>query len=93
MSHRQQLLSLRLLILLTAMGMLFLLLSAKVSASTPEANPHAYRVESGDTLWEIAGELASPDEDIRNVIASIKDLNRLETSSLQQGQILLLPAG
>lgn len=93
MSHRQQLLSLRLLILLTAMGTAFLLLSAKVAASTPEASPHSYRVESGDTLWEIAGELASPEEDIRNVIESIKELNRLQTSSIRQGQVLLLPAG
>jgi LysM repeat protein len=93
MSHRQQLLSLRLLILLTMVGTVFLLLSGQVNASTPEPIPVAYRVQGGDTLWAIAGTVTSPDEDVRNVIGVIKDLNQLETSSLYEGQVLLLPSG
>ena len=93
MSHRHQLLSLRLLILLTAVGAVFLLLSGRVEASIPKDPPTSYRVVSGDTLWDIAGEIAAPEDDIRNVIESIKDLNDLHSSSIRQGQILLLPAG
>lgn len=93
MSHRNQLLSLRLLILLTAVGAVFLLLSGRVDASTPEPNPVEYRVQGGDTLWQIASTLASPEEDVRTMIMSIKDLNHLKTSSLYQGQVLLLPSG
>jgi LysM repeat protein len=52
----------------------------------------SYRVQSGDTLWEIAGTMAEPSEDVRSVIGRIKELNDLSSSSIQQGQVLLLPA-
>lgn len=92
MSHRKQLLSLRLLILLIAVGAVFLLLSGRVSASTPAPEPVSYRVESGDSLWAIAGSMAGPGDDVRSVIGGIKELNDLTESSIQQGQVLLLPA-
>jgi nucleoid-associated protein YgaU len=92
MSHRKQLLSLRLLVLLMAVGAVFLLLSGRVSASTPDPEPISYRVKSGDTLWDLAGTMADPSEDVRSVIGRIKELNGMTTSSIQQGQVLLLPA-
>ncbi|HEY7563605.1 MAG TPA: LysM peptidoglycan-binding domain-containing protein [Acidimicrobiia bacterium] len=93
MSHRHQSLSLRLLFLLTAMGTILLLLSGQVAASTPEASPSTYLVVSGDTLWEIASGIATPEDDIREVIAVIKEINAMETSSIRAGQTLLLPSG
>ena len=93
MSHRHQLLSLRLLILLTALGIVFLLLSGRVAASTPPAAPVTYRVEAGDTLWHIAAARSDPEDDVRSVVREIKAINDLTESSLRQGQVLLLPAG
>lgn len=92
MSHRKQLLSLRLLVLLMAVGAVFLLLSGRVAASTPDPEPIRYRVQAGDTLWAIAGTMAEPSEDVRSVIGRIKELNDMSSSSIQRGQVLLLPA-
>jgi nucleoid-associated protein YgaU len=93
MSHRHQLLTLRLLILLMAIGVVFLLLSGRVAASTPTPAAVSYQVQAGDTLWDIAGARSDPGEDVRSVIGRIKKLNDLTGSSIRQGQVLLLPAG
>jgi LysM repeat protein len=47
-------------------------------------------VQSGDTLWSIAQRIA-PDNDPRDVIAQIRRINHLQSSSLRVGQQLLLP--
>ncbi len=47
-------------------------------------------VQPGDTLWSVAQRIA-PDNDPREVVAQIKRINHLHSSSLQAGQLLLLP--
>lgn len=46
-------------------------------------------VQPGDTLWSIA-RLQMPDEDPRDVVGAIRDLNALETANIYPGQILTL---
>jgi LysM repeat protein len=48
-------------------------------------------VQSGDTLWQIAGEIA-PSSDPRDVISDIVHLNQLSTSDVQPGQRLAIPS-
>jgi Tfp pilus assembly protein FimV len=50
------------------------------------------QVSSGDTLWDIASELAG-DGDVRAMMAEIKQLNALDSADLQAGQRLVVPAG
>ena len=45
-------------------------------------------VSRGDTLWKIAEEYARPNQDIRDYIYKVKELNNMQTSSLQEGQEL-----
>lgn len=45
----------------------------------------------GDTLWSVAKRIA-PDNDPREVVAQIRDINDLRSSELQVGQQLLLPS-
>jgi hypothetical protein len=49
-------------------------------------------VRPGDTLWAIA-EREAPGVDPRETVAAILDLNALESSAVQAGSVLLLPAG
>lgn len=92
MTHRNQLLSLRLLILLMAIGVVFLLLSGRVEASTPDPDPVSYTVRPGDSLWAIAGSLTGSGEDVRSTVGAIMEINGLSQSALAVGQVLLLPA-
>ena len=48
-------------------------------------------VDGGDTLWQLAAELA-PAADPRDVISDIVRLNGLSTSEVQPGQQLAIPA-
>jgi LysM repeat protein len=55
------------------------------------ASAEHYSVHQGDTLWSIADSIA-PNQDPRDYVASLVELNRLETASLIPGQDLILPA-
>lgn len=54
--------------------------------------PKSIIVCSGDTLWSIANTHAGKNGDIRSTIDKIKMYNQLESSTLQVGQTLLIPA-
>ena len=56
---------------------------------TPEPT-RIIQVGSGDTLWDIASELADGG-DVRAMMTRIQKLNALESSSLQAGQRLVVP--
>lgn len=47
-------------------------------------------VQPGETLWVVAQRIA-PDNDPREVIAQIRRINHLQSSTLRAGQQLLLP--
>ena len=49
------------------------------------------KVETGQSLWDVAVAIA-PNEDPRSTIWTIKALNGLETSEVQAGQALIVPA-
>jgi hypothetical protein len=48
-------------------------------------------VQQGDTLWSIAATVADSGDDVRAVIADIRELNGLSDASLVPGQSLVLP--
>jgi hypothetical protein len=48
-------------------------------------------VSSGQTLWQIAGEIA-PKADPREVVADIVQLNQLGSGDIQAGQRIAIPA-
>lgn len=58
-----------------------------------EGNRHEFkiiRVESGDTLWNIARE-QNPNGDIRKFIYEIEEVNNLRSSTIHTGDELKIP--
>lgn len=68
-----------------------LFLSSAVQATGEVTDTTGYRVQPGDTLWEIAREHSSPDADPRRVVAVIERLNGIDGGSLQAGQVIEIP--
>ena len=89
--HRQTLqLSVRLLVLLLALSLVFLFVSRPADADVPvETVEHV--VTAGDTLWGIARQNSSVEIDPRNAVAVIQDLNGLDSGMIHPGQVLLVP--
>ena len=86
----------RVLLLASLVAVLFgaFSLGRSVSEAAPPSPPparHLVTVQQGDSLWSLAHEVA-PDNDPREVVALIRDLNDLSTSGLTPGQELVLPA-
>ena len=50
----------------------------------------AVMVGEGDTLWAIASDLA-PEGEVREMVATIKELNALDSAMLVAGQTLYVP--
>ncbi len=75
-------------------GAVIAVLSGGMAAASGE-NSHAafeyVRVESGQSLWQMA-EAIAPQADPREFIADVSDLNRLETAVVQPGQRLAIPS-
>ena len=62
-------------------------------ASAPQSpsETQAVRVEAGDTLWQLAGEIA-PEADLRDVVAEIVEINGLASGAdIRPGDVLLVP--
>ena len=64
------------------------------SVATNEAGTdqptEAVMVGEGDTLWAIAADLA-PDGEVREMVATIKEINALDSAMLVAGQTLYVP--
>jgi len=52
---------------------------------------HQYVVNSGDTLWSIAGNAYGADTDLRRAVYKIREVNHLDESVVSPGEQLTLP--
>ena len=52
----------------------------------------SYKVGSGDTLWKLASQAVTPDEDVRDKIIAIQKANGMKASqALIPGQVIQIP--
>jgi len=68
----------------------FVTAASSVATQEPQAT-EIVQVGAGDTLWDIAADLAQPGE-VRAMMEQIEKLNALDSSVLQAGQRLVVPA-
>ena len=80
-----------LLALLPIVVAFFLMSTRAAQADASGPTTAIVKVEAGQSLWDVAVAIA-PDEDPRSTIWTIKALNGLETSEVQAGQALVVPA-
>ncbi len=79
--------------LLAVLAVAILLLTTSVSGAGTSSTQVPVRhvtVEPGQTLWQIAGDVA-PDADRRDTVATIVELNALPGSNVQAGQQIAVP--
>lgn len=50
-------------------------------------------VHQQDTLWSIAKQYGPPGQDLRRIVYRIKRVNRLDSSTIHPGAVLLVPQG
>jgi hypothetical protein len=65
---------------------------AKADGPVPAHEVDRHVVATGETLWAIASSIAAPDEDVRDVVGRLVQLNDLPSSTLTAGQTIVVPA-
>jgi LysM repeat protein len=79
------------LIAMLALGVVLGSVSAASDGSTA-GRTETIRVQSGDTLWDIAAERAGSGESVQDVIDEIRAINHLSSGALMAGDQLEVPA-
>ena len=93
MQTTRQQLSVQLSVILATICVVFLLIGGAAEAEAPPGPAIEHTVSAGETLWEIANGYTAPTGDVRVVINAIKERTGITSSSLQVGQVLLIPSG
>ncbi|MBZ4664767.1 MAG: Peptidoglycan-binding lysin domain protein [Mahella sp.] len=75
-------------------GILILTIVPSLLERTSAQNEKSYQlvyVETGDSLWSLAKRYVPKDKEIREFIYEIRQLNDIEPSKLQPGELLKIP--
>ena len=68
-----------------------MLIQDKSLYSKSSTHTQSVIVEQGQTLWSIASKYKNENEDSRNFIAKVREINQLSSSSLREGQEIYIP--
>ncbi|PZR55427.1 peptidoglycan-binding protein [Xylanimonas oleitrophica] len=71
----------------------FVGMGAQAAASDPQRplEVRVHTVAPGETLWGFATQLAAAGQDVRDVVAELREINELRSAELRVGQAILLP--
>lgn len=52
---------------------------------------YTYQVSAGDTIWDVASNVATPNEDVRELVYNIMETNKIDNpASIQEGQTIYI---
>jgi LysM repeat protein len=92
MPRQQTALSRVLVTLSTIVVVLVLLLPTTGNAGIAAgSDTTVHTVSAGDTLWDIASEVTSPGDDLREMVGRVRRLNDLSSTVIVPGQRLIVP--
>ena len=59
--------------------------------SDSEIIKYTYQISAGDTLWDVASNVATPNDDVRELIYNIMETNKIDNpASIQEGQTIYI---
>ena len=80
-----------LLIISITVVVVLLFLASAGNAASEITGTFDYRVQPGDTVWDIAAEFGPRGQDRRSVVATIERMNGLTPGVLMAGQVIEIP--
>ena len=69
------------------------LVTSRAAADGPQSAQQVERhvVQPGETMWQIAADVAAPGQDVRDVVFDLVRLNELPDAGLMAGQVIVVP--
>jgi len=69
------------------------LVAGRAAADSPHPAQQVERhvVQPGETMWQIASDVAEPGQDVRDVVFDLVRLNELPDAGLMAGQVIVVP--
>lgn len=64
---------------------------AMADAEPQPAATTFHTFSAGESLWTVAAEIATPSQDVRDVVAALMERNGLISSQVQVGQTIAVP--
>lgn len=59
--------------------------------SDSEVIKYTYQISAGDTLWDVASNVATPNDDVRELVYNIMETNKIDNpASIQEGQTIYI---
>ncbi len=76
---------------LVALGVTLLGTQAFADGPVSAQEVQRHVVQPGETLWQIAESVATPSQDVRDVVVDLVRLNELPDAGLMAGQVIVVP--
>lgn len=80
-------------LLALVMVVMAVLVAGRAVADGPQSaqQVESHVVQPGETMWQIASQIADPGQDVRDVVFELVRMNELPDAGLMAGQVIVVP--